>query len=324
MRLGTLRDGTRDGALIVVDATGKYFARPLGIPSLQRALDEWERCEPLLREVALELDGRNDHGEPIELERLAAPLPRAYEWVDGSAYINHILLVRKARGAAAPDGLETDPLVYQGGSGVLLGPRDPLVLPSADFGLDFEAEVATVLGDVPQGVTPAKASKYVRLLLLANDVTYRDLVPAELKKGFGFFLSKPATAFAPFAVTPDELGPQFRDGRAFLRLACTYNGGLVGDTQTGSEMHFSFLDLVAHIAKTRSFTAGTILGGGTVSNRDPSRGVSCLAEKRAREMLEGGAPLTAYMKPGDSIRIEAFDLAGRSVFGAIEQRVVAA
>jgi fumarylacetoacetate (FAA) hydrolase len=324
MRLATLRDGTRDGALIVVDPTGMRFARPVGIPTLQRALDEWGRCEPLLREVALELDVHKDRGEPIELEKLAAPLPRAYEWVDGSAYINHILLVRKARGAAAPDGLETDPLVYQGGSGVLLGPRDPLVLPDVEFGLDFEAEIATVLGDVPQGVTPAKAAKFVRLLLLANDVTYRDLVPAELKKGFGFFLSKPATAFAPFAVTPDELGARFRDGRAFLRVACTYNGGLVGDTETGPEMHFSFLDLVAHIAKTRSFTAGTILGGGTVSNRDPSRGVSCLAEKRAREMLEGHTPLTAFMKRGDSIRIEAFDLAGRSVFGAIEQRVVAA
>jgi fumarylacetoacetate (FAA) hydrolase len=324
MRLGTLRDGTRDGALIVVGANGTHFARPAGVSSLQRALDEWERFEPLLREVALALDTGKGHGEPIEFEKLGAPLPRAYEWVDGSAYINHILLVRKARGAAAPDGLETDPLVYQGGSGVLLGPTDPLVLPTADFGLDFEAEIATVLGDVPQGVAPADAARYLRLLLLANDVTYRDLVPAELKKGFGFFLSKPATAFAPFAVTPDELGAQFREGRAFLRLACTYNGRLVGDTQTGPEMHFSFLDLVSHIAKTRSFTAGTILGGGTVSNSDPTRGVSCLAEKRAREMIEGRAALTSYMKAGDIIRIEAFDGAGRSVFGAIEQGVVAA
>jgi fumarylacetoacetate (FAA) hydrolase len=324
MRLGTLRDGTRDGALIVVGADGTHFARPLGIPTLQRALDEWERCEPLLREVARDLDANKGHPEPIEFERLAAPLPRAYEWVDGSAYINHVLLVRKARGAAAPDGLETDPLVYQGGSGVLLGPTDPLVLPATDFGLDFEAEIATVLGDVPRGVTPTGAARYLYLLLLANDVTYRELVPAELKKGLGFFLSKPATAFAPFAVTPDELGAQFREGRAFLRLASTYNGRLIGDTQTGHEMHFSFLDLVAHIARTRSFTAGTILGGGTVSNRDPTRGVSCLAEKRAREMLEGRALLTDYMKPGDSIRIEAFDGAGRSVFGPIQQRVVTA
>ena len=324
MRLGTLRDGTRDGALIVIAADGTHFARPAGIPSLQHALDAWEECEPLLRGVAVELDVGRGHGEPIEPELLAAPLPRAYEWIDGSAYINHVLLVRKARGAAPPDGLETDPLVYQGGSGVLLGPTDPLVLPAADLGLDFEGEIATVLGDVPRGATAIEATKHLRLLLLANDVTYRDLVPAELKKGLGFFLSKPATAFAPFAVTPDELGAQFREGRAFLRLACTYNGRLIGDTQTGPEMHFSFLDLVAHIAKTRSFTAGTILGGGTVSNRDPTRGVSCLAEKRAREMLEGRALLTDYMKPGDSIRIEAFDGAGRSVFGAIHQRVVAA
>ena len=241
--------------------------------------------------------------------------------MDGSAYLNHVELVRKARGAEPPEGLERDPLVYQGGSGVLLGPRDPLVLPDAKSGLDFEGEIAVVLGDVPRGTTEERAADHVRLLLLANDVTYRDLVPAELKKGFGFFVSKPATAFAPFAVTPDELGVAFEGGRPFLRLSCTYSGARIGDLETGPEMHFSFFQLIAHITRTRALTAGTILGSGTVSNRDPERGVSCLVERRARETLAGGAPITPYMKAGDTIRLEAFDSSGRSVFGAIEQAV---
>jgi fumarylacetoacetate (FAA) hydrolase len=323
MRLATLRDGSRDGALVVVGAAGTSCAAASAVaPSLQRALDEWPRCEPLLRALA----GRLDRGEvdalPLDPEALAAPLPRAYEWVDGSAYLNHVELVRKARGADPPEGLATDPLVYQGGSGVLLGPRDALVLRDAQVGLDFEGEIAVVLGDVPRGTTEERAVDHVRLLLLANDVTYRDLVSAELKKGFGFFVSKPATAFAPFAVTPDELGPSFRDGRAFLRLVCTYKGVKVGDLETGPEMHFSFSQLIAHVTQTRSLTAGTILGSGTVSNRDRERGISCLAERRARETIAEGAPVTPYMRPGDTVRLEAFDAAGRSVFGAIDQRVV--
>jgi fumarylacetoacetate (FAA) hydrolase len=322
MRLATLADGTRDGALIVVDRAAASYASAAGIaPSLQRALDEWPRCEPLLRALAERLERGEVQPLPLAPEALAAPLPRAYEWVDGSAYLNHVVLVRKARGAEPPEGLASDPLVYQGGSGVLLGPRDPLVLPDAKFGLDFEAEIAVVLGDVPRGTTEERAAGHVRLLLLANDVTYRDLVSAELKKGFGFFVSKPATAFAPFAVTPDELAGAFREGRAFLRLCCTYNGVRVGDLETGPEMHFSFFQLIAHIAKTRSLTAGTILGSGTVSNRDGERGVSCLAERRAREILAGGAPVTPYMRAGDTIRLEAFDSTGRSVFGALEQAV---
>jgi fumarylacetoacetate (FAA) hydrolase len=325
MRLGTLADGSRDGALVVVDRAGTRCAHASAVaPTLQRALDEWTRCEPLLRALA----GRLERGEvdagPLAPGALAAPLPRAYEWVDGSAYLNHVVLVRKARGAEPPEGLTSDPLVYQGGSGVLLGPREPLVLPDAKFGLDFEGEIAVVLGDVARGTSERGAADCVRLLVLANDVTYRDLVPAELKKGFGFFVSKPATAFAPFAVTPDELGGAFRDGRAFLRLSCTYNGAVVGDLETGPEMHFSFYQLIAHACRTRSLTAGTILGSGTVSNRDPRRGVSCLAEQRAREILAGGAPLTPYMKAGDSIRLEAFDSSGWSIFGAIEQAVALA
>jgi fumarylacetoacetate (FAA) hydrolase len=324
MRLATLADGSRDGVLVVVDRAAGSYAHAAGIaPNLQRALDEWPRCEPLLCALAMRLERGEVDALPLAPEALAAPLPRAYEWVDGSAYLNHVVLVRKARGAEPPEGLTSDPLVYQGGSGVLLGPRDPLVLPDARFGLDFEGEIAVVLGDVPQGTTEQHAASHVRLLMLANDVTYRDLVPAELKKGFGFFVSKPATAFAPLAVTPDELGVAFKDGRPFLRLSCTYNGARVGDLETGPEMHFSFFQLVAHITRTRSLTSGTILGSGTVSNRDSERGVSCLVERRARETLAGGAPVTPYMSSGDTIRLEAFDASGRSVFGAIEQAVVA-
>jgi fumarylacetoacetate (FAA) hydrolase len=334
MRVATLRDGSRDGTLVVVDRAGETFAPAHDVArNLQAALDDWERTEPLLRARAAELEQALGARHPLAGRVFSAPLPRAYEWIDGSAYLNHIRLVRRARGADLPEGLEVDPLVYQGGSGVLLGPADPLVRPGGAAGLDFEGEVAVVLGDVPRGVSAAEAMGAVRLVMLANDVTYRDLVPAELKKGFGFFVSKPSTSFSPFAVTPDELGDRLRDGRVHLRLVCTYNGSVVGDLETGPEMHFSFADLVAHAARTRSLTAGTILGSGTVSNADPARGVSCLVERRTRETLEHGAPRTPYMSPGDVIRIEAFDPEPReqgergpprSVFGAIEQRVVAA
>jgi fumarylacetoacetate (FAA) hydrolase len=322
MRLGTLRDGSRDGTLIVVDRNGVRFSRAGFVKTLQLALDDWPRCEPELRRVAEALDSQKSAGEPLDRSKLSAPLPRAYEWIDGSSYLNHILLVRKARRAEPPENLETEPLVYQGGSGVLLGPTQPLDWGGSDLGLDFEAEVAVILSDVPRGTTAADGSKYVRLFMLANDVTYRNLVTSELKKGFGFFVSKPPTAFAPFAVTTDELGVAFAKGRAFLRLVCTLNGHVMGDIETGPEMHFSFFDLLAHVASTRPLTAGTILGSGTVSNRDPSRGVSCIVERRTRETLDG-MPLTPYMKPGDTVRIEAFDADGRSVFGAIEQKVVA-
>jgi fumarylacetoacetate (FAA) hydrolase len=323
MRLATIRDGSRDGALVVVDSAGSHYALAIDVaPTLQVALDDWPRCEPRLREIAEKLERGTVAAHKVDPHRLAAPLPRAYEWIDGSAYLNHVVLVRQARGAPAPDGLESDPLVYQGGSGVLLGPTDPLILPDEGWGLDFEAEIAVVLGDVPRGVTVDDAEKHVRLVVLANDQTCRELVPGELKKGFGFFVSKPATAFGPYAVTPEELGQSFRGARVFLRLKCEFNGAVVGDLETGPEMHFSFSQLIAHITQTRAFTAGTILGGGTVSNRDPARGVSCLAERRAREVLASGASQTAYMKAGDTIRIEAFDATGRSVFGAIHQMAV--
>ena len=322
MRLGTLRDGSRDGTLIVIDRTGRRFVRATGVaPHLQGALDDWDRAESGLRALSTGLDRGDVASEPVDVHGLMAPLPRAYEWVDGSSYLNHIRLVRKARGVEPPEDLETDPLVYQGGSGVLAGPTDPLVLPDAGWGLDFESEICVVLGDVPRGITADRAAPCVRLWMLANDVTYRHLVVPELKKGFGFFVSKPATAFSPFAVTSDELGPAFHDGRAFLRLQTTCNDALIGDTDTGPEMHFSFFDLIAYIAQTRSFTAGTILGSGTVSNQDRARGVSCLAERRMIETLDFGAPKTSFLKVGDRVRIEAFDATGHNVFGAIDQKV---
>ena len=322
MKLATLRDGSRDGRLLVIRRDGEVGAPSDAWPALQRALDDWTVAEPALRALADELDRGAHDGIPIDPQRLGAPLPRAYEWVDGSAYLNHVILVRRARGAQPPATLETDPLIYQGGSGDMLGPRDPIELRDPAVGLDYESEVAVVLGDVPLGTRAADAAHHVRLVMLANDCTLRNLVPDELAKGFGFFQSKPATAFSPFAVTPDELAAAWRDGRLHGRVRSTYNGTQIGDCDA-AEMHFSFYDLIAHIARTRRFTAGTILGSGTVSNADPSRGVSCLAERRMIEIISGGKPVTPFMAVGDRIQIEA-DVAGTSPFGAIDQRVVGA
>jgi fumarylacetoacetate (FAA) hydrolase len=243
--------------------------------------------------------------------------------VDGSAYLNHVRLVRRARGAEPPATLETDPLVYQGGSGVLLAPTDDLPLSDPALGLDLEGEVCAILGDVPRGARAADAGRHVRLLCLANDVTLRDLVPGELAKGFGFFQSKPATAFSPFAVTPDEVGEAWREGRLHLRLTVRWNGEVVGDLDAGAEMHFSFFQLLEHAARTRAFTAGTILGSGTVSNADRARGWSCIAEQRALEIIAHGAPRTPFLAPGDMVELEMRDDRGRNVFGTIAQKVVA-
>jgi len=322
MRLATHRDGTRDGRLIVVRSDGGAYAKVNEYPTLQSALDDWENAEPTLGECAAMLSDGSVPGAPLAGIPLAAPLPRAYEWVDGSAFLNHVRLVRRARGAEPPATLETDPLVYQGGSGVLLGPTDDIVLADEAWGLDFESEVVVVLGDVPQGTGADIAERYIRLVGLANDITLRNLVPDELAKGFGFFQSKPATAFAPFLVTPDELGPAWRDGRLHLRVRSIYNGALVGDPEAGPEMHFSFHDLIAHVSRTRAFTAGTILGSGTVSNEDRARGISCLAERRMIEIIEGGKPRTPFMKVGDTIAVEVLDATGDSPFGRIEQKVV--
>jgi fumarylacetoacetate (FAA) hydrolase len=325
VRLATLRNGTRDGRLIVVRKDGEAGLDASRIAvTMQEALDGWDECAPSLRALAASLDAGDVDGEPIEPAELLSPLPRAHEWVDGSAYLNHVRLVRRSRGAAPPPTLETDPLVYQGGSGVLLAPTDDVPLPDPAWGLDFEAEVCVVLGDVRRGTRASEAGRVVRLLCLANDLTYRNLVPDELAKGFGFFQSKPATAFSPFAATPDELGPAWRDGRVHLRLSVRWNGKLVGDLETGPDMHFSFFDLVQHVARTRAFTAGTILGGGTVSNAGAGRGFACIAEQRAQEMVDRGAPSTRFLAPGDTVEIEMRDAAGRSLFGAIAQQVVTA
>jgi fumarylacetoacetate (FAA) hydrolase len=326
MRLATLRDGSRDGRLAVVRKDGAVLAAAGSVaPTLQAALDDWERCRPRLRALADDLDRGSVAGEPIDPARLHAPLPRAYEWIDASAYLTHVRLVRRSRGAQPPPTLETDPLVYQGGSGVLLGPTDAIPLGDPAWGLDFEGEICAILGDVPAGTRAAEAGPLVRLLCLANDTTFRNLVPQELAKGFGFFQSKPATSFSPFAVTPDELGPAWRDGRVHLRLRVSWNGALVGDCEAGPEMHFSFLDLVQHAARTRALGAGTLLGSGTVSNEDPARGVSCIAERRAREMLAGpgSEARTPFLKAGDTVEIEMRDAAGRSLFGRVAQKVVA-
>ena len=322
MKLATLRDGTRDGTLVVVRRDNQVYAPAELARTLQAALDDWDRVAPGLEALYQRLDRGEVAGLPVDPRQLHAPLPRAYEWVDGSAYINHIILVRKARGAEPPATLQTDPLVYQGGSGVFLGPTDDIALTDPDWGLDFESEICVILGDTPQGTTAAEAGGHIRLLMLCNDITLRNLIPAELAKGFGFFVSKPASAFSPLAVTPDELGDAWRDGRVHLPLLSTLNGELVGQPDAGPEMHFSFFDLIAHITRSRSFTAGTILGSGTVSNADRTRGISCLAERRMIETIDAGKPSTPFLRGGDTVAIEMRDRAGQSIFGTIAQRVV--
>jgi len=325
MKLATLNDGTRDGHLVVVKRDLSTFADARSIAStLQAALDVWSDAEPKLRALSEQLESGAVAGEPFDPRRAMAPLPRAYEWVDGSAFLNHVRLVRKARKAEVPPTLETDPLVYQGGSGVLLGPCEDIPLRKPEWGLDFESEVAVILGDTPAGIPAAQAAPCIKLVMLANDVTLRGLIPTELAKQFGFFISKPATAFSPVACTPDELGDAWKDGRLHRPLRTTYNGKVVGEPSAGVEMHFGFFELIAHIAQTRAFTAGTLLGSGTISNADRSKGWSCLAEQRMIETIDTGAPVTPFMKVGDTVQIEMHGADGVSLFGRIDQKVVAA
>jgi len=324
MKFATLRDGTRDGQLVLVRRDNRMYAPVQVVDTMQEALDYWEEAEPALQIKYDQLNAGKADAEPVDFQELHSPIPRAYEWIDGSAYINHIVLVREARGAEPPETLETDPLVYQGGSGDLLEPTEDIPLHDEEWGLDFEAEVCVILGDTPQGTNAEEAGEHVRLLTLCNDITYRNLIPNEIDKSFGFFQSKPATAFAPLAVTPDEVGDAWRNGRLHHRLRTTYNGELFGDPEAGPEMHFSFFDLVEHIARTRSFTAGTILGSGTVSNEDRERGSSCLAEQRMIEKIDTGEFQTPFMSAGDTVHIEMRDDDGESIFGAIEQEVVKA
>ena len=332
MKLATYKDGSRDGQLVVVSrdlSTAHYATGMAG--RLQQALDDWNFISPQLQDLYETLNqGKARHAFPFEPSRCMAPLPRAYQWADGSAYINHVELVRAARGASVPETFYTDPLMYQGGSDDFLGPCDDIVVPSEDFGIDFEAEVAVVTGDVPMGTAPDEALDGVRLLMLANDVSLRNLIPDELAKGFGFFQSKPATAFGPVAVTPDELGEAWQGGRVHLPLQVIWNGRKVGLCDAGPEMTFHFGQLIAHICKTRNVRAGSIVGSGTVSNKGVEgaggrkewpKGYSCIAEKRAIETILDGQPATDYMKFGDTVRLEMKGRDGLSVFGAIEQKV---
>jgi fumarylacetoacetate (FAA) hydrolase len=325
MKLASLRSG-RDGRLVVVDAHLRSYAPAGGVAAtLQAALDDWERAGPRLRDLAAALEAHQaKDAQPFEPTACAAPLPRAYHWVDGSAYVNHVELVRKARGADMPASFWTDPLVYQGGSDDFLGPTDDAPFASEDFGIDFEAEVAVITGDVPMGSSAdaVRARGDIRLVMLANDWSLRNLIPAELAKGFGFYQSKPATAFSPVAVTPDELGEDWYDCKLHLALRTHINGALFGAPDAGVDMTFDFAQLIAHCARTRNLRAGTIVGSGTVSNYDRSRGSACIAERRMLEQLETGSARTPFLSFADRVRIEVLDRRERSLFGAIEQRVI--
>ncbi|MFZ6649738.1 fumarylacetoacetate hydrolase family protein [Undibacterium sp. TJN25] len=323
MKLATLKDGSRDGQLIIVSRDLKTAQIADGIaPSLQRALDDWNFIAPQLEQAYLQLNaGRGTNTFDFDAKNCMAPLPRAYQWADGSSYVNHVELVRKARNAEMPDSFWHDPLMYQGGSDDFIGPNDDIVLASEEWGIDFESEVAVITGDVPAGVKVQHAAEHIRLLLLVNDVSLRNLIPAELAKGFGFFQSKPASSFSPVAVTPDELGEAWKDGKVHLPLRSTWNGTLVGQPNAGVDMVFSFPQLITHLCKTRKARAGSVIGSGTVSNKDSAKGYSCIAEKRALEMIAGGEPQTPFMKFGDTIKIEMLDKNGKSIFGAIEQSV---
>jgi len=324
MKLASLKAGGRDGTLVVVDRELRSGVAVSGIArTLQQAIEHWDVLEPEFRAVYRALnDGAARNAFPIEPAALAAPLPRAYQWVDGSAYVVHVELVRKARGAELPQNFWTDPLMYQGASDSFIGPRDDIQAVSEDWGIDFEAEVAVIVDDVPMGISAAAAGSHIKLVLLANDVSARNLIPGELTKGFGFLHGKPATAFSPVAVKPDELGDAWDGNRVKLPLISTLNGTLFGRPEAGVDMTFDFPTLVAHAATTRHLGAGTIVGSGTVANKDRSVGSSCLAERRMIEMIEGGQATTPFMKFGDRIRIEMLDASGRSVFGAIDQQVV--
>ena len=324
MKLATYKDTSRDGQLLVVarDLATAHYATGVA-RRLQDVLDDWNYLAPQLQDIYDALNsGKARHAFPFEPERCMAPLPRAYQWVDGSAFINHVELVRRARNADMPPSFYTDPLMYQGGSDDFLGPCDDVVVPSEDFGIDFEAEIAVVTGDVAMGANPGRALDGVRLLMLANDVSLRNLIPAELAKGFGFFQSKPATAFSPVAITPDEVGSAWQKGRLHLDLQSSWNGSVVGRCNAGPEMTFGFGELIAHVCKTRNVRAGSIVGSGTVSNKDWAKGYSCIAEKRAIETIETGAPVTPFMQFGDTIRIEAISQDGKPLFGAIAQKIV--
>ena len=332
MKLATLKDQTRDGRLVVVsDDLTQCSDVPHIARTLQAALDDWDHVAPRLERVA---EGMRTGSQPVQRFHegdAASPLPRAYQWADGSAYVNHVELVRKARGAEIPASFWEDPLMYQGGSDTFLGPRDPIIMADEAYGIDMEGEVAVIVGDVAMGASREEAASAIRLVMLVNDVSLRGLIPAELGKGFGFFQSKPSSAFSPVTVTPDELGDAWDGGKLHLPLLVTYNEQPFGKANAGVDMTFDFPTLIAHAAKTRPLSAGTIIGSGTVSNKlddGPGKaisqggvGYSCIAEIRMIETINDGKPTTEFMKFGDTVRIEMTDKDGHSIFGAIEQKV---
>ncbi|TFW27593.1 fumarylacetoacetate hydrolase family protein [Massilia horti] len=333
MKLATLKAGGRDGTLVVVSRDLLTAQEVPGVArTLQHALDDWHMVAPRLQQVYERLNAGNAEGAvSFHQDACHSPLPRAYQWADGSAYINHVELVRRARGAQVPESFYADPLMYQGGSDSFVGPRDPIAVLEQEWGIDFEAEVAVVTGDVPMGASADQAQDAIRLVMLVNDVSLRNLIPGELAKGFGFFQSKPASAFSPVAVTPDELGSAWRDCKLHLPLQVTLNGRLFGKPDAGTDMTFNFAQLIAHAARTRELGAGSIIGSGTVSNKQGSLhgssianggvGYCCLAELRTYETIEQGAPQTPYLRHGDTVRIEMLDASGASIFGTIEQEV---
>lgn len=321
MKLASLRAGGRDGTLVVVD---RDLERAVGVTqhaaTLQAALDQWSSVAPRLNSVYAALNAGEIEGFALDCAALAAPLPRAYQWLDASAYLSHVERARRARGADVPSDLLTDPLMYQGGSDGFLGPRDAIVADES-WGVDFEAEVAIVTDDVPLGVEPGAAGAHIKLLLLVNDVSLRNLIPRELAKGLGFLQGKPASALSPVVITPDELGGAWDGRKVHLPVRIHLNGELFGAPDAGADLQFDFPTLIAHAAKTRRLAAGTIIGAGTVSNRDPSRGQACILERRALELIDAGKARTPFMRYGDRVRIEMLDHSGGSLFGAIEQTV---
>lgn len=323
MILATRRTSHRDGELLVVHKDHSRAVSASAIaPHLQTALENWSEMAPRLQDLSEQLhQGTAGGAFDLDVQTLHSPLPRSHAWMDGSSYINHVVLVRKARGAEPPKTLKTDPLMYQGGSDYFLGPYDDIPAESTDWGVDFESEVVIVTDDVPMGVPVEEAEKHIQLVMLCNDVSLRNLIPPELAKGFGFLQSKPPTAFSPFALTLDELGDSWKDARVHLPLQTKLNGEWFGSPDAGPEMHFSFAQLIAHAARTRPLTAGTLIGSGTVSNEDRSKGSSCLAEKRMIEKIDNDEIVTPFMQHGDTVTIEMFKN-GKSLFGKIHQKVV--
>ena len=323
MKLGSLKEGGRDGTLVVVSRDLSRAVRAEGIaPTMQQALEDWSNTAPRLNALAQSLEaGQAEGAFDLDMAELASPLPRAYEFLDGSAYLPHVERVRRARGAEVPESFYTDPLMYQATSAGFLGPRDPVLVPSEEFGIDLEAELVVITDDVPMAVSPEQCGGHIQLIGLVNDVCLRNLIPGELAKGFGFLQSKPRSALSPVFVTPDELGDAWRGNKVHLPLLTHVNGEWFGAPEAGVDMQFDFAQLVAHAARTRPLSAGTIVGSGTIANEDTSKGASCFAEKRTVEALEHGKPITPFLSFGDSVRIEMLDADGKSIFGAIEQRI---